>query len=108
MKHFFPSIAQDIRKAKSENIKLFKNVLNKLLNIKNYLKLYNHSYAYLITCVHSGITSKFTFALHYTGIYSKPLRKLWRLTLSSDRNFNHTKSTMIMTIMTFLNIKFSN
>jgi len=37
MKHFFPGIiAQDIRKAKSENIELFKNALNKLLNIKNH------------------------------------------------------------------------
>jgi len=37
MKHFFPGIiAQDIRKAKSENIELLKNALNKLLNIKNH------------------------------------------------------------------------
>jgi len=37
MKHFFPGIiAQDIRKVKSENIELFKNALNKLLNIKNH------------------------------------------------------------------------
>jgi len=42
MKHFFPGvIAQNIRKAKSEKIKLFKNVLNKLLNIKNHFIIYN-------------------------------------------------------------------
>jgi len=40
MKHFFSGvIAQDICKIKSEKIELFKNTLNKLLNIKNHFIL---------------------------------------------------------------------
>jgi len=96
MKHFFPGIiAQDIRKAKSENIELFKNALNKLLNFKNYFIIKGIHYY-----MRSGITPKFIFAIHY--IYSKLLRKLWRLAPSSDGNFNRTKSTT--TTMTFLKI----
>jgi len=87
MKHFFPGIiAQDIRKAKSKNIELFKNALNKLLN--------HFIIIHMRTLLH---------AFHSNGLH------LWRLAPSSDGKFNRTKSTMtiIMTTMTtFLNVKF--
>jgi len=65
--NFFPGvfsvIAQDIRKAKSEKIEVFKNTLNKLLNIKSYFIIYNCITKNIITFILYIASSKLTTKL---------------------------------------------